>query len=186
MENRKTKCFITILKVMEKSVNMGIFYFTTDWWPVLTSAPFISKSIFHMARTSGHLQARSQNCEKWLLASSCLSVSPPVHKNTSAPTTPIFKKNLIFEYFFKNMSRKFKAHQNLTRIMGTLHEDVCIFMTTSRWILRMRNIADKVVEKIKTLFFFKSFRIWDNVEEYRRTGQATDDNMAHAHYMLDT
>jgi len=24
------------------------------------------------------------------------------------------------------------------------------------------------------------------VEEYRRTGQATDENMAHAHYILDT
>jgi len=49
---------------MKKSVNVWIFYFTTDWWPVLTGAPFTSNSLFHMARTSGHLQARSQNFEK--------------------------------------------------------------------------------------------------------------------------
>ena len=50
----------------------------------------------------------------------------------------------------------------------------------------------KVVEKIKThilcsvTFFRKSYRLWDNVEKYCRAGQATVDNMAHAHCMLDT
>jgi len=53
-----------------------------------------------------------------------------------------------------------------------------------------------VVEKIKkthilysiSLFFFfrKSCRLWDNVEKYCRAEQATDDNMAHAHCILDT
>jgi len=55
----------------------------------------------------------------------------------------------------------------------------------------MRNISHKFVEKIKThilcsiTFFFKSCRLLDNVEKYCRAGQATDDNMAHAHCMLD-
>jgi hypothetical protein len=31
----------------------------------------------------------------------------------------------------------------------------------------------------------KSCRLWDNVMKYSRAGQATDDNMAHAHCMLD-
>jgi len=50
----------------------------------------------------------------------------------------------------------------------------------------------KGAEKIKTLllcsvtFFRISCRLWDNVENYCRVGQATDDNMAHAHCMLDT
>jgi hypothetical protein len=35
-------------------------------------------------------------------------------------------------------------------------------------------------------FFQKSRRLWDNVEKYCRTGQATDDNMAHANFMLKT
>jgi len=36
------------------------------------------------------------------------------------------------------------------------------------------------------LFFRKSFRLWDNGEKYCEVGEATDDNMAHAHCMLDT
>jgi hypothetical protein len=35
------------------------------------------------------------------------------------------------------------------------------------------------------VFFFKSCRLSDNVEKYSRAGQVTDDNMAHAHCMLD-
>ena len=48
------------------------------------------------------------------------------------------------------------------------------------------------VEKIKihilcsVTFSQKSYLLWDNVENYGRAGQATDDNMAHAHYMLYT
>jgi len=50
----------------------------------------------------------------------------------------------------------------------------------------------KVVEKLEThilcsiTFFKKSCRLWGNAEKYCRAGQATDDNMVHAHYMLDT
>jgi len=48
----------------------------------------------------------------------------------------------------------------------------------------------KVVEKIKThilcsvTFIQKSCCLWDNVKKYYRAGQATDDDMAHAHYVL--
>jgi len=35
------------------------------------------------------------------------------------------------------------------------------------------------------VLYGKSSGLWDNVEKYCRTGQATDDNMAHAHCMLD-
>jgi len=35
-------------------------------------------------------------------------------------------------------------------------------------------------------FFRKWCRLWDNVEKYGTTGQATDDDMAHARCMLDT
>jgi len=49
----------------------------------------------------------------------------------------------------------------------------------------------KIVEKIKThilcsvTLYKKSWRLWDNVEKYCGGGLATDD-MAHAHFMLDT
>ena len=35
-------------------------------------------------------------------------------------------------------------------------------------------------------FFIKSSLLWNDVEKNRRTGLYTDDNMAHAHCMLDT
>jgi hypothetical protein len=60
-------------------------------------------------------------------------------------------------------------------------------------LLKMRNVSDKSCRENKYIlcsmtFFFcgKSCRIWDNMEEYCRAGQATDDNMAHVHCMLDT
>jgi len=55
----------------------------------------------------------------------------------------------------------------------------------------MRNISDKFVDVIKThilysiTFFRKSCRLWDNVQKYCTSEQATGDNMAHAHFMLD-
>jgi hypothetical protein len=51
----------------------------------------------------------------------------------------------------------------------------------------------KFVDEIKTQilcwitsFFLMSFRFWDNMGKYSTAGQATDENMAHAHCMLDT
>jgi len=49
----------------------------------------------------------------------------------------------------------------------------------------------EVVEKIKTQLlclisvFRKLYLLSDDVEKYCRIGKATDDNMAHAHCMLD-
>jgi hypothetical protein len=57
-------------------------------------------------------------------------------------------------------------------------------MTISRSILlRMRNISDKFVEKIKTHFMFEDFffrkscHLWDYVQKYGRDRQTTDDNI---------
>jgi len=53
-----------------------------------------------------------QNCEKWLSASSCLSIHPSVHQsawNNSASTGRIFKKFYIWR-FFKYLLRKFNFH----------------------------------------------------------------------------
>jgi hypothetical protein len=52
----------------------------------------------------------------------------------------------------------------------------------------MRNISDKVVEKIKTHIVFSNFFLVKcaNVQKYCTAGQVTDDNMALAHCMLDT
>jgi hypothetical protein len=53
--------------------------------------------------------------------------------------------------FFGNLPGKFKFHCNLTRIKGTVHEDMSTLMVISLSILlRMRNVSDKVVQKVKT------------------------------------
>ena len=63
-------------------------------------------------------------------------------------------------------------------------------------LLRMRNVPDKFVQKknqnifyVQKLFFFfflENHTAYENVEKYCRARQAADDNMAHAHCMLDT
>jgi hypothetical protein len=75
----------------------------------------------------------------------------------------------------------------MTRITGTAHEDQYTFSIISRSILlkiKKKVFRTKVVEKLETrilgsVFFF--FR-----KSFCRAGQATDDNMTHAHCMLDT
>ena len=56
----------------------------------------------------------------------------------------------------------------------------------------MRNISDKSCRENRNTRFCsitppprKSCRSWDSAEKYCRAGQATDDNMAHAHCILD-
>jgi len=68
--------------------------------------------------------------------------------------------------------------------MGTLHENRYTFSIISRSIhLRMRNILDKCCrENQNTRFVFNNFfpqkpcRLWNNVEEYFRAGEATGGN----------
>jgi len=56
----------------------------------------------------------------------------------------------------------------------------------------MKNVSEKVEENIKTPMLYSKFfpqkpcRLRDNVGKYCTTGQATDDNMAHTYFMLDT
>jgi hypothetical protein len=57
----------------------------------------------------------------------------------------------------------------------------------------MRNVSDKVCRDNKkthfvfsTFFFGKWCRFLENVEKHYRVGQTTNDNSAHAHFMLDT
>jgi len=52
--------------------------------------------------------------------------------------------HLIFEDYFKNLSRKFKCHENWTGIKGTLHEDQNSFLIIFHlFLLRMRYISER-------------------------------------------
>ena len=62
----------------------------------------------------------------------------------------------------------------------------------AQYFLKWEMFQTKVVQKIEThilcsiTFFSKILPLWDNVKKHSRAGQATYDNMVHAHCMLDT
>ena len=58
--------------------------------------------------------------------------------NNFAPTGRIFMKFVIW-VFFINLSRNFKFHWNLTRIMGTLYEDLRMYICGSRLLNSSKN-----------------------------------------------
>jgi len=116
-----------------------------------------------------------------------LSVRP--HGTTRLPLDG-FSWDLTFEdfFFFKSVQKS-----QVPLKSDTLHEARYTFVIIYRsFLIRMRNVSYEFVEKIKThilcsvtFFFRKSYRLWDKVEKYCRVGQATDDNIAHAHCMPD-
>jgi hypothetical protein len=71
---------------------------------------------------------------------------------------------------FENISRKFKFLSSLVRIIGTLHED--LFVIISSWIfLRKRSVSDKFVEKTTTHFMIINFFFFENPAVYEIKGQ---------------
>jgi hypothetical protein len=136
------------------------------------------------------LQARSKNCEKRLLALSCLSARMEQVGSHLTDFHEIWRWAVL-----ENLSGKFKYNFSLTRMTDTAREDTCTFMIICRWILlAMRNVTDKTYwENQNAQFMSNSFfpsrkwcRLWDNVEKYCTAGQDTDNNMAMAHFMLYT
>jgi len=76
---------------------------------------------------------------------------------------------------------------------GTLHNDQYTFFIISRsFLLIMRNVSDNIYrDNQNTHFLFNNYFfvkcavceiVWN---KYFTSGQATDDNMAHAHCLLD-
>jgi len=56
--------------------------------------------------------------------------------------------------YFENLSRHFKVNLNLTRITGTLREDLCTFVVVSFGIiLRIRNVSDKSCRENQNMFY---------------------------------
>jgi len=119
-------------------------------------------------------QALSQNCEKKLLTSSYLSARPSVLPHGTTRLSPdTFSQNFVFEEF-----RKFKCHYNLKRITGIAHEYLCKFMKISRSVLlKMKNISDKFVQKIKTHIFCPIHFFQKIVPFMAQTRQVTGHNI---------
>jgi len=57
-------------------------------------------------------------------------------------------------------------------------------ITSHSFLFKMRNLSDRNCRENQNThftsnnFFFKSCRLWNNVERYCRAGEATEDNMA--------
>jgi hypothetical protein len=84
----------------------------------------------------------------WKVTISFMSVRLSA-RNNSAPSEWILIKRDSWDFFFRK-SVELKFNQNPKRITDTSHEEVFTFMTIFRWpLLRIRNISDKVVEKIR-------------------------------------
>jgi len=148
----------------------------------------------HAARQYSELvfcfQARSQNCEERLLASSCPSVRPSA--GTTCHPLDGCLWNLIFEYFSK-ICRENSRFIKFCKDDWYISEDQCTFMITSRPVLlRIRNVSVRSCTEYQNTFygeyfyFWKPFPLWDNVNKFCRAREATDRNTAHALCVLDT
>ena len=111
--------------------------------------------------------------------------------NNSAPTGRIFMKFDTW-VFFESRSRKFKFHENQTRISGALHMKPYIhyWQYLAQFFVEWEMFQTKAVDEIKThilcsvTVFRKSFLLWDNVGKVPWSRTTADDNMAHAYCML--
>jgi hypothetical protein len=50
--------------------------------------------------------------------------------------------------FFETLSRKFKFHKNPTRIMGTLHEEPCIFVVIQKVNVKQSRYRPGVAQRV--------------------------------------
>jgi hypothetical protein len=82
-----------------------------------------------------------------------MSICPSAWNN-SAPTGRIFMKLDIWVFFFENLSTKIHVSLKSDKNNGTLHEDVFMFMTVSRWIiLRMKHVSNKSCREKQNIFY---------------------------------
>jgi len=117
-----------------------------------------------------HCQARSQNCDKRLLASSCLSVHPSVRRMEQLGSHLTDFHEIWYLSTFKKICRKknrilLKSDKHKgtlydgTLYDGTLYDSLCTFMIiSSSVLLGMRNVSDKrCTGNQNTNFLFYNF-----------------------------
>jgi hypothetical protein len=147
-----------------------------DVWPEINT-----KHINSASAECTIFLARSQNCEKQLLASSRPSVRTEQFGSHWADFHEIWP-----EYFYENLSTKFKFRYNRTRITGTLqgNQYVYILVISCSIFLVVRYVSEKSCREnqnthymFKTFFSLKSYRLWDYREKCGTNTRATDDNI---------
>ena len=124
---------------------------------ILACSPDITSNWFYIWKLFPNLiefLARSQNCEKRLLASSCLSVRPPVspHETTRVPLDG-FSRNLVFEYY----SKSFRENSSFI-IIGNEEgyfawRPIDFSIISHSVLLRMKNISNKSCRETRNTHF---------------------------------
>jgi hypothetical protein len=110
------------------------------------------------ATYSSDLYARSKNCEKRLLASSCLSVVSPTGRTRLTWTD--FHEISYLSIFRKSVA---KIQVSLKSDKNALNEDQCTFMIISRSVIfGMKNISDKSFRESRNTHFMFSYFFFVN------------------------
>ena len=107
------------LRIETKSGCSGRSGATSSNWELLEKNSFRGMTKCSSSSYIGSFYTPSQNFEKQLLASSCLSVC--LHGTTRLQWTEFYE--IWYFCIFETLSRQFECHKNLTRTAGTLHAD---------------------------------------------------------------
>ena len=126
---------------------------------------------------------------------SCLSIRLSAHMEQLGSQWTYFREIWYLGDFFLKSVKKIQDSLKLDKNKGHFTWRPMYIFIISRSFLRMGNVFGQMLyRKIEThilcsvtFFFFPNMCcLWNKVEKYCRVGQATDDNMAHAHCMLGT
>ena len=120
-----------------------------------------------------------------------MSVCPFVPHGITRLSNDKFSWNLVSEHFYK-ICRDIPTFINIRQEQQVFYvkTDIHFWSYLAQFFLKWEMFQTKVAVKIKThilcsvAFFWKSRRLWDNVEKCGRAGQATDENTENAHCML--
>ena len=191
----KGDLYLLLCRLIEIVSRSASHWPRTSWMPFVMDDAFECTKLYVLKQTRVLFYARSLNCEKWLLNSSCQSIYLPIrptvcmwlsvriqqlgshwkefheiwHLNT-------FHKS-VDKVQFSLKSNKYDNH--FLRMQNTLK-------TVSLWIFpRKKNYSDNSRgENQNTPFAYifnnfspqRSCRLWDNVEKYGRNRQSTRNN----------
>jgi hypothetical protein len=119
--------------------------------------------------------------------SACPSIRP---HGTSRLQLDGFSWNLIFENFRKAVEKIRVLLESDKNNGYCMWRPLYVFIISRSVLLRMRNVSGKLYKQYQNIFSFQYFfstiiRFMRKCGKYCRAGQATVDNMAHAHCMLD-
>ena len=123
----------------------------------------------------------SQNCEEWLLASSCLSVRS--HEQLGSQWADFHE--IWYLNIFWNLSKKFKFKLQSDKNNGVLYmnSNIQFLSFLNQFALEWEMFQPKAVKEIKThilcsiTFLLENHAVYEIVGKYCTDGQATDDNI---------